>query len=101
MTDLDVTIQELYVRAHWLVIADLQKFIAAHETATENAATPTQKFAKDIIPMLRKKVEEYQDQYELALRNKDTRLMRCFLANTRASHRCEAEFSFIPKDLPE
>ena len=89
------------MRAHWLVIADLQKFIAEHEAAAENNATPAQKFAKDITPLLRKKVEEYQDQYELALRNNDTRLMRCFLVNTRATHRRDPEYAFIPKDLRE
>jgi len=70
-------------------------------TPTGTVATPTEKFANEIIPLLRKKIEDAQRQYELALRNNDTRFMRAFLVNIRATHLHMPEYAFIPKNLPE
>ena len=98
------TLRELYTRTHWLVIADFQKTIADNEAAVGKPVPPSERWALDMIrnsiPLLRERVEEYQYQYEIAMRDGDTALMRRFLNNTRDAHSNEPEFAFLPKALP-
>lgn len=100
-----LTLRELYTRAHWLVIASFETTIAENETVVANPIPPGGKWAYDMIrnsiPLIRERVEEYQHQYDLAMRDNDARLMRRFLENTRSAHGREPKFSFLPEVLPE
>lgn len=94
---------ELYLRTHWLIIADLQREIATNEkNISSEQNTSDKSFLEDqignCVKILRSQIQSYQDQYEVVMREQNVALANRFLDNVRRTRSGNPEFAFLFSD---
>ena len=88
---------ELYLRTHWLIIADLQREIAKSEKNTSDKSFLEDQIG-NCVKILRSQIQSYQDQYEVVMREQNVALANRFLDNVRRTRSGNPEFAFLFSD---
>ncbi len=89
---------DAYTRAHWLVVADLEREVATlRQSSDDNRCTGGLILGQieNCIELLLNQICEYKEQHEAVMRDQDAATASRFLEKVRGTYSGKPEFAFL------